>query len=250
MDKTRCDADILLSCVMSYTFLAYLAFWHPVLKEINDAQIFLQARGLGLDCCATKLGALVLLCQEERENVVETAKTKATSFCEENGIPTEKRVLRRRRMVGENADDIGLSLQAEVRREQLLIMDTLYGEVKRRSSHRLDVNARFGFLTKMEFLMDSTTYVDISAQELKNEVRRSHQKLRDANRRDGGALECARPASVGSEVGIRDIVPELARVVEDIPNHVCECGIVREKLLKTETHQNVPSFTHGTGAAV
>ena len=85
---------------MSYTFLAYLALWHPVLKEVNDAQIFLQTRGLGLDCCATKLGALVLLCQEERENVVETAKTKATSFCEENGIPTEKRVRRRRRMVG------------------------------------------------------------------------------------------------------------------------------------------------------
>ena len=50
----------------------------------------------------------------------------------------------------------------------------------------LDVNASFGFLAKMEFLMDSTkdedidsaidllttTYVDISAQELKNEVRR------------------------------------------------------------------------------
>ena len=57
-------------------------------------------------------------------------------------------------------------------------------------------------------------------------------------------------ASVGSEVGTRDIVPELARVTEDIPNHVCECGIVREKFLKTETRQNVPSFNHETGAAV
>ena len=90
----------ILFCVMSYTFLAYLALWHPVLKEVNDAQIFLQTRGLGLDCCATTLVALVLFCQKERENVVETAKTKVTSFCEENGIPTEKRVRRRRRMVG------------------------------------------------------------------------------------------------------------------------------------------------------
>ena len=139
---------------MLYTFLAYLAFWHPVLKEVNDAQIFLQTRGLVLDCCATKLGALVLSCQEKCENVVETAKIKVTSFCEENGIPTEKRVLRRRRMVGKNADDDGISLQAEVRQEQLQIMDKLFEEMKRRSSHMLYVNARFGFLTKLELLMD------------------------------------------------------------------------------------------------
>ena len=56
--NTRSEADILLSCVMSYTFLAYLAFWNPVLKEINDAQIFLQTRELGLDCCTTILAAI------------------------------------------------------------------------------------------------------------------------------------------------------------------------------------------------
>ena len=129
--NTRSEADIMLSCIMSYTFLAYLAFWKPVLKEINDVQIFLQTSGLGLDCCATKLASLVLFCQEERENIVETARTKATSFCDENEIPTEKKVRRRRRMAGKNADDVGLSMQTEVRREQLKIMDTLYGEMKR-----------------------------------------------------------------------------------------------------------------------
>ena len=42
-------------------------------------------------------------------------------------------------------------------------MDTLYGEMKRRSSQRLEVNARFGFLTKIEFLMDSIKNEDIDS---------------------------------------------------------------------------------------
>ena len=58
------------------------------------------------------------------------------------------------------------------------------------------------------------------------------------------------PASVVSEVESRDIVPKLADNAEDIPNHVCECGIVREKLFKTEAHQNVPSFNHGTSGCL
>ena len=173
------------------------------MKEINDAQIFLQTRGLGLDCCATKLGALVCYCQDERENVVKTAETKATSFCEENGIPIEKRVRRRKRMPGENADDVGLSLQMEVRREQLQIMDTLHEEMDRRSSHMLEVNARFGFLTNMELLMDSNkdddigsaidlltaTYTDISGEELMNEVRRLRRHIKSFETQTGETVE-------------------------------------------------------------
>ena len=149
--NTRSDANILLSCLMSYTFVAYLTFWQPVLNEINDAQLFLQTPGLGLDCCATKLGALVLFCQEQRDNIVEAAN----AFCEENGIPTERRVRRRRRMVDQIAEDAGLSLQAEVRREQLQIMDRLHQEMQERTGHMMEVNTRFGFLTNMEYFMDS-----------------------------------------------------------------------------------------------
>ena len=35
--------------------------------------------------------------------------------------------------------------------------------MKRRSSQRLEVNARFGFLTKIEFLMDSIKNEDIDS---------------------------------------------------------------------------------------
>ena len=53
-------------------------------------------------------------------------------------------------MVGGNADDGSLSLQEKVIREQLQILDTLHGEIKWRSSHMIDINAKFGFLTMME----------------------------------------------------------------------------------------------------
>ena len=140
-------------------------------------------------------------------------------------------------------------------------MDTLYGEMKRRSSQRLEVNARFGFLTKIEFLMDSTSRTRTSIRQstyTRYYLRRhlcsrveergpscaaSHHKLRDANRRDSGALECARPGWVGTEVGTRDIVPELAHIVEDIPNHVCECAIMREKFLKNNCYMFVTITT-------
>ncbi|KAI6661424.1 52 kDa repressor of the inhibitor of the protein kinase-like Protein [Oopsacas minuta] len=46
---TRSEANIVLSSILTYTFLAYLNFWNPVLKEINDTQIFLQTCDLGLE---------------------------------------------------------------------------------------------------------------------------------------------------------------------------------------------------------
>ena len=89
-------------------------------------------------------------------------------------------------MVGGKAEDGSLSLQEKVIREQLQILDTLHGEIKRRSSHMIDINAKFGFLTMMELLMDSNkdedidsaielltaTYVDIPAENLVRRVRR------------------------------------------------------------------------------
>ena len=102
-------------------------------------------------------------------------------------------------MMGEDADDVSLSLQGEVVREQIQKMDTLHGEIKRRTSHMIDVNAKFGFLTKMELLMDSNkdedidsaielltaTYVNISAENVKNEVCRVRLHIRSFETQTG-----------------------------------------------------------------
>ena len=100
---------------------------------------------MGLDCCATKLEALVIFCFEQMENMVESAKIKVISLYEGNGIPTERRVRRRKKMMGGNADDVSLSLQEEVIREQLQIIDTLHGEIKRRTNDMIDVTPSSDF---------------------------------------------------------------------------------------------------------
>ena len=43
---------------------------------------------------------------------------------------------------------------------------------------------------------------------------------------EGGQLECAPSPPVGGEGGRRDIVPERARVAQDIPHHVRENGLL------------------------
>ena len=148
---TQSEANI-LSCLMSYPFMVYLIFWHQILKEINDAHVVLQTLGLGLDDCATKLLALVLFCLEEPEKAVEIANEKTMAFCMENGITTERRTRRRRRLAGENA---GLYLQEEVRREQLQIMGQLHKETSERAGNVMEVNGMFGFLANLENLMDA-----------------------------------------------------------------------------------------------
>ena len=136
----------------SYVFIAYLVFWKLVLVEINHGQKFLQISGLGLDSCFVKLENLGTFFQEERQNLVEEAKNKAMDFCERLDISTKRRV-RRRRMPGENAADAGLSWQDEIKKEQLEILDRLHEEISRRTQQIRDINAKFGFLTTIDFLL-------------------------------------------------------------------------------------------------
>ena len=60
--------------------------------------------------------------QRQRESLVADTVGKATDICEEMGIATERSersIRRRRRMPGEEADDAGLTLEQELRREML-----------------------------------------------------------------------------------------------------------------------------------
>ena len=49
--------------------------------------------------------------QRQRESLVADAVAKVTDICEEMGIANERRIRRRRRMPGEEADDAGLTLE-------------------------------------------------------------------------------------------------------------------------------------------
>ena len=45
---TRSDASLILDSVLSFPFRSFLSLWKSVLPEINDAQKYIQTKGLDL----------------------------------------------------------------------------------------------------------------------------------------------------------------------------------------------------------
>lgn len=188
--ETKGDAGSLLVCIMTYSFLSFLHFWSPVLAEINDAQVYLQQKGLGLDQCAQKLDALAIFCAEERDSLVSCANQKALEMCETYGIETQKRISRRKKMPGERSDDVGLTLAQETRREQLEAIDKLRVEIMQRTVQMKALHERFAFLNIKALLDDQmddcineqirrtcTEYSELSAVVMMVEVHRLRRHI-------------------------------------------------------------------------
>ena len=78
-------------------------------------------------------------CRDKRKSLVADAVAKATDICEGMGITTEQRTHRRRRMPGEEADDAGFTLEAELLREMLDCLDSLSQETHQVSANVVDL---------------------------------------------------------------------------------------------------------------
>ncbi|XP_063606146.1 uncharacterized protein LOC134781062 [Penaeus indicus] len=182
---TKGDAGALLTCTMSYTFIAYLFFWEPLLMEINYAQQYLQKRGLCLDQCATKMSSLSVYFTDERDALVSNSSKAAQSFCDDKGIRVDRRVRRQRRMPGEQVRDDGLTVKQETCRELLEIVDRLLAEVEKRSCNLRDMSDRFGFMQSSHLLNErnderiekqiqifSLLYSEVMPESLIEEVKR------------------------------------------------------------------------------
>lgn len=187
---TRGAAGALVASMMSYSFVSYLYFWSVVLKEVNDTQIYLQTKGIGLDMCAAKMASLSQFLKEERERIVLEAETKTAQVCEQLSISIERRIRRKNRMPGEKCRDKGLSLQEEIRKELFEAVDRLKSEIDTRSEQMNVQNKRFGFL-KPSVIFDEgndndinegvddlcNAYDELNSDELKKEIRRLRQHM-------------------------------------------------------------------------
>ncbi|XP_044152427.1 uncharacterized protein LOC122940116 [Bufo gargarizans] len=188
--ETKGDAGSLLVCIMTYPFFSFLHFWSPVLNEVNDAQLYLQQKGLALDQCVQKLKTLVLFCQEKRDSVVLEATEKALQICQMYNISTERRVGRRKKMPGELSCDAGLTLIQETRREQLEAIDRLKAEITKRSTQMNMLHQRFAFLQiqtlldieKDDFIIEQiehtcAKYTELNAAAMFNEINRLRKHI-------------------------------------------------------------------------
>ncbi|XP_031329299.1 zinc finger MYM-type protein 1-like [Photinus pyralis] len=160
---TRATAGGLLVSLQSFTFLTYLGFWEPVLAEVNDAQNYMQQRGLSLRDCASKMKALSDFLDSARENVADTSLSFAESLCTKLGITTEpqRRIRQKKKMPGEEASDSGLSYKNELRREICASVDRIKQEIATRFEQLQDVAQKFEFLSPA-ILLDEDLSIDLS----------------------------------------------------------------------------------------
>ena len=151
---TKGDAGNLLICILTYPFFAFLYFWSPVLAEVNDTQVYLQKKGLGLDECVRKLKELSLFCNERRDSLIAEAEEKALQISKMYEISTERRIGRKKKMYDENCSDSGLSLIQETRREQFQAIDKLAVEIENRTMQMNSLHELFSFL-EIQTLIDT-----------------------------------------------------------------------------------------------
>lgn len=175
--KTRSDAGILLNSMQSFSFLCYLNLWEPVLLEINDAQKYLQIKGLNVHQCHIKLNSLQIHFMEQRDALIQNAVIAAKTICEELEISTERRVRRRKNMSGENSQDVGLSLEQEVRREMFLSMDRIIKEIKDRFDQLHVLARKYSCiipcnLLNEEFECEINDFIDIDKEQFHIERKR------------------------------------------------------------------------------
>ena len=152
---TRSDASLILNSVLSFPFLMFLNLWKTVLPEINDAQKYLQTKGLDLQQSSVKLTALRDCLLQNREKMIDTAIDESKKLCSEMGISMERRVCKKKRMDGEGLTDAALEFDTELRREMLSVIDRLTEEISCRFQQVHDLASKYVFLAPSNLLDDN-----------------------------------------------------------------------------------------------
>ncbi|RLU15917.1 hypothetical protein DMN91_011674 [Ooceraea biroi] len=150
---TRSEAGLLLKALQSLSFLCYLGLWSQVLKEVNDAQNYLQTKGLNIEQCATKVPALQEFLVGNRNSLVDNAFSYAKKLCDDLSIDLEPRRRRiRNDIFGNGSQGAVLSYEDELRREMYTLLDRIIQEMTSRFQQLQDLSEKFSFLTPSKLL--------------------------------------------------------------------------------------------------
>lgn len=146
--NTRTDAGTLLVSMQSFSFLCFLGLWQPVLHEVNDAQKYLQTRGLDIRLCAQKVNALQMILTEKREEWANGAVSYAKNMCEELGISIKpRRRITRKHIFDDGTRDADLSCENELRRKLFSSLDRVIAEIRERFQQLQNLTDKFAYLT-------------------------------------------------------------------------------------------------------
>ncbi|XP_061385406.1 uncharacterized protein LOC133320791 [Danaus plexippus] len=179
----------------NFSFLCFLFFWNDILREVNNAQIALQSKGLCVDEIIIKLEAPRLFTGEKRLPLAEQAINFAVQKSEEYSISMERRIRRKKRMPGELASstDAGLTLRAELQKDMLECLDRFNIELETRVKSIKDVTSLIEVVRSKTLLSANTEqlkfaiskftnlYDEVAETELLLEIPRLRRYLKAAN---------------------------------------------------------------------
>lgn len=152
---TREKAGTLLNNLLTFTFVCFVFLWEPVLHSINVVQKRLQSPKMNLLAASVDLDSLIDEFTTKRSELCLNATDKGLKMAADWNIPAERRIRRRKKMTGEKATDVGLTLTQEVDRVMKLSLDRLVQEIQNRSKRLRDLNSKFGFLLDVHSLITS-----------------------------------------------------------------------------------------------
>lgn len=152
---TREKAGTLLNSLLTLSFVCFLILWEQVLHKINIVQKRLQSPRMNLREAAADMDSLMHHFINNRSELCQNATDKGLNMAAEWGIPTERRIRRKKKMDGEKATGAGLTLVEEIDRVMKLSLDRLVQEIHDRSKRLQDLNSKFGFLLDVQLLITS-----------------------------------------------------------------------------------------------
>ena len=119
-----------------------------VLHEVNDAQKYLQTRGLDIRLCAQKVNALQMILTEKREEWSNGAVGYAKNMCEELGISINpRRRITRKRIFENGTRDANLSCENELIRKLFSSLDTVVVKSRELFQQLPNLTDKFAYLT-------------------------------------------------------------------------------------------------------
>ena len=118
---------------------------------------------MSLENCSHKMNAFIAFLVNDRDALVKQSIETTIEICKKQEIPIEeRRVRRKKKMLGEHAEDISLSAAEEIKRCMLEAMDRFRSEAEKRFSEICMLKEVFGFLNSHAFLRKKNIKEDMS----------------------------------------------------------------------------------------
>ena len=121
---TRRQARGILDAIQRFSFVSFLQFWIEVLRESYNTQKIFTVERFVTGNYFHKSNSFIAFLVNDRDALVKQSIETAIKICEKQEILIEKRrVRRKKKMPGEQAEDVGLSAVEEIKRCMLEAMD-------------------------------------------------------------------------------------------------------------------------------